>query len=144
MENNEKILTPEERLKLIQEIANNGGLFGINQLLNQIAETKKQVNDEVVESKQDNLLSSNNTSIDAPVDISSRPVNQASIYSSEAIPLVLEDINSQREEEGSRVIPGVITDEKTQIEAGRILERKLTPPNPYSDSRTIIPGSIEY
>lgn len=140
MENNERILTPEERLKLIQEIANNGGLFAINELLNKIAGTKKQASDEVVDSRETEISPINNitdtkvTSIDTPVDT-------ASIYKSEFIPLVQEDNEQKREE----MISGVIQERgEFKEKTGPVLERKLTPPNPYADSRTVAPGSNGY
>lgn len=133
MENNEKILTPEERLKLIQEIANNGGLFGIYELLGQMSKREENVSNEVVDNMNDNISPSINPGIDTPVDT-------ASIYKGEAIPLVLEDIRNQ----GEKMAPGVISEEAEGKGTGQILERKLTPPNPYSNSRSVTPGSNEY
>lgn len=48
MEEKDRILTPEERLLLIQEIINNGGLYAVNELLSKLSDNKNQISEPTV------------------------------------------------------------------------------------------------
>ena len=129
MEEKDRILTPEERLLLIQEIINNGGLYGVNELLSKLSDNKNQISEPTVKEepiKEPDTINKTDNSI-----------NSASIYASEALPLVEADL----EERKQRTI---------EIEKEPMDETPVKPmvreriPNPYSDSRTVIPENNEY
>lgn len=129
MEEKNRILTPEERLLLIQEIINNGGLYGVNELLSKLSDNKNQISEPTVKEEpikeRDTINKTDNS------------INSASIYASEALPLVEADLEEQKQ----RTI---------EIEKEPMDETPVKPmvreriPNPYSDSRTVIPENNEY
>lgn len=129
MEEKNRILTPEERLLLIKEIINNGGLYGVNELLSKLSNNKNQISETTVKEepiKEPDTINKTDNSI-----------NSASIYASEALPLVEADLEEQKQ----RTI---------EIEKEPMDETPVKPmvreriPNPYSDSRTVIPENNEY
>lgn len=129
MEEKNRILTPEERLLLIQEIINNGGLYGVNELLSKLSDNKNQISEPTVKEepiKEPDTINKTDNSI-----------SSASIYASEALPLVEADLEEQKQ----RTI---------EIEKQPMDETPVKPmvreriPNPYSDSRTVIPENNEY
>lgn len=129
MEEKDRILTPEERLLLIQEIINNGGLYGVNELLSKLSDNKNQISEPTVKEepiKEPDTINKTDNSI-----------SSASIYASEALPLVEADLEEQKQ----RTI---------EIEKEPMDETPVKPmvreriPNPYSDSRTVIPENNEY
>lgn len=129
MEEKNRILTPEERLLLIQEIINNGGLYAVNELLSKLSNNKNQISEPTVKEEpikeRDTINKTDNS------------INSASIYASEALPLVKADLEEQKQ----RTI---------EIEKQPMDETPVKPmvreriPNPYSDSRTVIPENNEY
>lgn len=129
MEEKDRILTPEERLLLIQEIINNGGLYAVNELLSKLSNNKNQISEPTVKEEpikeRDTINKTDNS------------INSASIYASEALPLVKADLEEQKQ----RTI---------EIEKQPMDETPVKPmvreriPNPYSDSRTVIPENNEY
>ena len=125
MEEKDRILTPEERLLLIQEIINNGGLYAVNELLSKLSDNKNQISEPTVKEEPDTINKTDNS------------INSASIYASEALPLVKADLEEQKQ----RTI---------EIEKQPMDETPVKPmvreriPNPYSDSRTVIPENNEY
>lgn len=129
MEEKNRILTPEERLLLIKEIINNGGLYGVNELLSKLSDNKNQISEPTVKEepiKEPDTINKTDNSI-----------SSASIYASEALPLVEADLEEQKQ----RTI---------EIEKEPMDETPVKPmvreriPNPYSDSRTVIPENNEY
>lgn len=129
MEEKNRILTPEERLLLIKEIINNGGLYGVNELLSKLSDNKNQISEPTVKEepiKEPDTINKTDNSI-----------SSASIYASEALPLVEADLEEQKQ----RTI---------EIEKQPMDETPVKPmvreriPNPYSDSRTVIPENNEY
>ena len=129
MEEKNRILTPEERLLLIKEIINNGGLYGVNELLSKLSDNKNQISEPTVKEepiKEPDTINKTDNSI-----------NSASIYASEALPWVEADLEEQKQ----RTI---------EIEKQPMDETPVKPmvreriPNPYSDSRTVIPENNEY
>ena len=128
MEEKNRILTPEERLLLIQEIINNGGLYGVNELLSKLSD-KNQISDLTVKEepiKEPDTINKTDNSI-----------NSASIYASEALPLVKADLEEQKQR--TREIEKQPMDE-TPVKP--MVRERI--PNPYSDSRTVIPENNEY
>lgn len=125
MEEKDRILTPEERLLLIQEIINNGGLYAVNELLSKLSDNKNQISEPTVKEEPETINKTDNS------------INSASIYASEALPLVKADLEEQKQ----RTI---------EIEKQPMDETPVKPmvreriPNPYSDSRTVIPENNEY
>ena len=125
MEEKNRILTPEERLLLIKEIINNGGLYAVNELLSKLSDNKNQISEPTVKEEPETINKTDNS------------INSASIYASEALPLVKADLEEQKQ----RTI---------EIEKQPMDETPVKPmvreriPNPYSDSRTVIPENNEY
>ncbi|MGN1342360.1 MAG: hypothetical protein ACI4VL_03940, partial [Bacilli bacterium] len=128
MEEKDRKLTLEERLLLIQEIINNGGLYGVNELLNKLSNNKNQLSEptvaEVPTKEPDTINKTDNS------------INSASIYASEALPLVKADLEEQKQR--TREIEKQPMDET----AVKTMVRERIP-NPYSDSRTVIPENNE-
>lgn len=129
MEEKDRILTPEERLLLIQEIINNGGLYGVNELLSKLSDNKNQISEPTVKEEpikeRDTINKTDNS------------INSASIYASEALPLVKADLEEQKQR--TREIKKQPMDE-TPVKP--MVRERI--PNPYSDSRTVIPENNEY
>ena len=129
MEEKNRILTPEERLLLIKEIINNGGLYGVNELLSKLSDNKNQISEPTV--KEEPIKETDT------INKTDNSINSASIYASEALPLVEADLEEQKQ----RTI---------EIEKEPMDETPVKPmvreriPNPYSDSRTVIPENNEY
>lgn len=129
MEEKDRILTPEERLLLIQEIINNGGLYAVNELLSKLSNNKNQIPEPTVKEepiKEPDTINKTDNSI-----------NSASIYASEALPLVKADLEEQKQR--TREIEKQPMDE-TPVKP--MVRERI--PNPYSDSRTVIPENNEY
>lgn len=125
MEEKDRILTPEERLLLIQEIINNGGLYAVNELLSKLSDNKNQISEPTVKEEPDTINKTDNS------------INSASIYASEALPLVKADLEEQKQR--TREIEKQPMDE-TPVKP--MVRERI--PNPYSDSRTVIPENKEY
>ena len=125
MEEKDRILTPEERLLLIQEIINNGGLYAVNELLSKLSDNKNQISEPTVKEEPDTINKTDNS------------INSASIYASEALPLVKADLEEQKQR--TREIEKQPMDE-TPVKP--MVRERI--PNPYSDSRTVIPENNEY
>lgn len=131
MEEKDRKLTLEERLLLIQEIINNGDLYGVNELLNKLSEpiVAEDPNKELdTINKTDNSINSASTYTSE---------SGASIYDSEALPLVKADLEEQKQR--TREIEEQPMDE-TPVKP--MVRERI--PNPYSDSRTVIPENNEY
>lgn len=127
MEEKNRILTPEERLLLIQEIINNGGLYGVNELLSKLSDNENKISEPTVKEepiKEPDTINKTDNSI-----------NSASIYASEALPLVKADLEEQITREIEEQPP-------EEISVKPMVRERI--PNPYSDSRTVIPENNEY
>ena len=123
MEEKDRILTPEERLLLIQEIINNGGLYGVNELLSKLSDNENKISEPTVKEEPDTINKTDNS------------INSASIYASEALPLVKADLEEQITREIEEQPP-------EEISVKPMVRERI--PNPYSDSRTVIPENNEY
>lgn len=136
MEEKDRKLTLEERLLLIQEIINNGGLYGVNELLNKLSNNKNKLSEPIVAedpNKELDTINKTDNSINSAGTYTSE--SGASIYDSEALPLVKADLEEQR----TREIEEQPMDE-TPVKP--MVRERI--PNPYSDSRTVIPENNEY
>ncbi len=138
----DRILTPEERLKLIQKTVDDGGLYGLIDMLNEMAKNK-EIESEPRSSEES---SPSNSVIAGKIDIPISPVSGASIYDDKYLELVRSDLANQIVSSNTSDIEKqtTSTEEKVQNNSQtepKVLERKLTPPNPYGDSRTVTPGN---
>lgn len=123
MEEKDRKLTLEERLLLIQEIINNGGLYGVNELLNKLS-NKNQLSEPII--------AEDPTEEEDTINETDKLINSAGIYDVDALPLVKEDLEEQKQR--AREIEEQPMDE-TPVKP--MIRERI--PNPYSDSRTVIP-----
>ena len=122
----DRILTNEEKVKLLETIVLNGSLSEIERNIAEIKNNSSIIN-EVVEKTSENKLSND-------IDI-------ASIYSKDAMPLVKDDLESHPLPSTGQVI-----EEPIEVKEGPVLKRTLTTeskvPNPWGDSgaKHVTPG----
>ena len=126
----DRILTNEEKVKLLETIVLNGSLSEIERNIEEIKNNSNIINEKIQKPSENKL---------------SNDIDVASIYAKDAMPLVKDDLESHPLPSAEQVIeePAEI---QGQAKEGPVLKRTLTTeskvPNPWGDSgaKHVTPG----
>jgi len=126
----DRMLTNEEKVKLLETIVLNGSLSEIERNILEIKNNSNIINEEVQKTSENKL---------------SNDIDVASIYAKDAMPLVKDDLESHPIPYTGQVIEDP-TEIQEEVKEGPVLKRTLTTeskvPNPWGDSgaKHVTPG----